>query len=121
MAMVSHVLSRRTPRRLRLSADAITQIQNNEITSIIAVANTPLPSSQYPGYGMGAFISAPSLYAGSPGPEYSDPGLFGSFPWYDRGLKYGAVLLIVDTASTGVDVANGLRPLVIDTLTGTSS
>ncbi len=104
-----------------LSSDDISALEHNEIGSSINVANTPLPSNQFPGYGLGVFIEAPSLYVGSPGPEYSDPGLFGTTPWFDVGLNYGAVLLIVDTATTGVDVTNGLRPLVIDTLNGTSS
>lgn len=97
-----------------LSNSAIVQIQQNEITSGINVASSPLPSNQYPGYGLGVFIEDPSLYTGSPGQEYCDPGLFGTTPWYDIGLQYAAVLLIVDTATTGVDVANALRPLVID-------
>lgn len=103
-----------------LSSNAIAQIQQNAITSGVTIGSSPLPADQYPGYGMGVFIEDSSLYTGSSGPEYCDPGLFGSTPWYDTGMGYGAVLLIVDTATTGVDVANGLRPLVIDAINGAS-
>jgi CubicO group peptidase (beta-lactamase class C family) len=101
-----------------LSASAVAEIEKNEIGSSINIANSPLPTEQYPGYGFGVFIAAPSLYPGSPGPQYADPGMFGSFPWIDLGLSYGAVLLIIDTATTGVDVANGLRPLVTNAMNG---
>ena len=72
----------------------------------------------YPGYGLSLFISAPSLYdAQSPGPEFSDPGLYGTTPWFDSGTGYGAVILIDQDTDTGLDIWNAVRPLILQQLT----
>ncbi len=106
-----------------LSASAISVLTTNQIAGL-PVAYTPFSSSaapDYPGYGLGVFISATSLYPGSPGPEFSDPGLYGSTPWFDNGLNYGAVLLIDQDTQTGLDMWNATRSLIIQQLNGTSS
>jgi len=107
-----------------LSASAIGTLTTNQIAGL-AVAYTPFSASaapSYPGYGLGVFISAPALYQpASPGPEFSDPGLYGATPWFDNGLNYGAVLLIDQDTQTGLDMWNAARPLIIQQLTGSSS
>ena len=106
-----------------LSANAISALQTNEIDGLPNTFN-PFPQSaatSYPGYGLGLFISAPALYQPSPGPEYSDPGLFGATPWFDNGLNYGAVILIDQDTTTGLNMWNAVRPLIIQQLTGSAS
>ncbi len=80
-----------------------------------------LRRSDYPGYGLGVFLSAPRKHPGSNGPEWSDPGVFGSIPWLDVALGYGAVLLlqsdIVNGTVTGLDIWDDLRPGIITQLT----
>lgn len=78
---------------------------------------SPLTVQDYPGYSLGLFISSSALHPGSPGPEFSDPGKYGSVPWYDTGLGYGAVLLIDQEGATGVDIWNAVRPIIIGQLT----
>ncbi len=89
---------------------------------------TPFPFGRridYPGYGLGMFLSAPRLHPGSEGPEWSDPGVFGTMPWIDLSLKYGAVLLLerdpADGTVTGIDIWDDLRPDIISQLTRSAS
>jgi CubicO group peptidase (beta-lactamase class C family) len=103
-----------------LSAASVAELEKNQIQNK-PVAFTPFPDGQaqfYPGYGFGLWISSPSLYAPSPGPEFSDPGLDGSTPWFDNGLKYGAVLLIEQDPATGLDMWNAARPIIVGQLGG---
>jgi CubicO group peptidase (beta-lactamase class C family) len=101
-----------------LSSSVISSdLETNQISGK-TVAYSPLDSTMYPGYASGLFISAASLYTGSPGPEFSDPGLFGTTPWFDNGLGYGAVLLISSNTQTGVNMWNAVRPEIISQLTG---
>ncbi|MDE0853318.1 MAG: serine hydrolase [Nevskia sp.] len=103
-----------------LSASAIAALTGNQIQGLPNVYN-PFPADaagDYPGYGLGVFISTPALYKPSPGPEYSDPGLYGAVPWFDNGLGYGAVLLINQDTSTGLAMWNAARPLIIQQLSG---
>jgi CubicO group peptidase (beta-lactamase class C family) len=86
----------------------------------IAAFPPALTPALFPGYGLGVFISSPTLYPGSPGPEFSDPGITGATPWFDMGLNYGAVLLINANAQTGVNMWNAARPLIIQQLTAPS-
>lgn len=102
-----------------LSSSAIATLQTNQIGGL-PKAFIPFSGSaaiDYPGYTLGLFISDPALYPGSPGPEFSDPGLSGATPWFDTGLGYGAVILIDDTTQTGLNMWNAVRPLIIDQLT----
>ena len=89
---------------------------DNQIAGL-PVAYSPLNTSQYPGYSFGFFSSAASLYPGSPGPEFSDPGLLGTTPWIDMGLGYGAVILTNSNTQTGLNAWNAARPKVIQQLT----
>jgi CubicO group peptidase (beta-lactamase class C family) len=104
-----------------LSAASITQLTTNQIQGLPS-AYTPFSSAaapDYPGYTMSLFISAPVLYQPqSPGPEYSDPGLYGTTPWFDTGTGYGAVILIDQDNQTGLDMWNAVRPLILQQLTG---
>jgi CubicO group peptidase (beta-lactamase class C family) len=101
-----------------LSSAAIGILTRNEIAGL-QIKNSPFGDAEaalYPGYTLGLFISDPSLHPGSPGPEYSDPGLTGATPWFDTGLGYGAVLLIDSNTFTGVAMWNKVRPLIIGQL-----
>jgi len=102
-----------------LSANAAGALTGNQIAGLQRV-NSPFGQDQakYPGYTLGLFISDPSLHPGSPGPEYSDPGLTGVTPWFDNGLGYGAVILINADTTTGVDMWNAARPIIISQLNG---
>jgi CubicO group peptidase (beta-lactamase class C family) len=104
-----------------LSSASITQLTTNQIAGL-PNAYTPFSSSaapDYPGYTMSLFISAPLLYQPqSPGPEFSDPGLYGTTPWFDTGTGYGAVILIDQDNQTGLDMWNAVRPLILQQLTG---
>jgi len=106
-----------------LSASAIGALKTNEIDGLPNTFNPfpPSAAASYPGYGLGLFISAPALYQPSPGPEFSDPGLFGATPWFDNGLNYGAMILISQDTQTGLDMWNAVRPLIIQQLTGSTS
>ena len=104
-----------------LSSSAAGQLTGNQIAGL-KVVYTPFSAaaaSNYPGYGLSLFISAASLYSSqSPGPEFSDPGLYGTTPWFDAGTGYGAVILIDQDTATGVDMWNATRPLILQQLTG---
>ncbi|HVT36230.1 MAG TPA: serine hydrolase domain-containing protein [Nevskiaceae bacterium] len=100
-----------------LSAAAVAELQRNQIAGK-PVAYSPLDPAQYPGYSYGLFASSASLYAGSPGPEFSDPGLLGTTPWIDAGLGYGAVMLTTSNTQTGLNLWNAVRPQIISQLTG---
>lgn len=102
-----------------LSSRAVGFLTANQIAGLARV-NSPFGQEQanYPGYTLGLFISDPSLHPGSPGPEYSDPGLTGVTPWFDSGLGYGAVILIDADTTTGVDMWNAARPIIIGQLGG---
>jgi hypothetical protein len=103
-----------------LSASSVTALETNQIQGL-PVAYTPFPAGQaqnYPGYGLGLWLSSPGLYPGSTGPELSDPGLYGTCPWIDNGLGYGAIVLIDQDVPTGLSMWNAARPLIIQQLTG---
>jgi CubicO group peptidase (beta-lactamase class C family) len=104
-----------------LSSGTAQQLTANQVSGL-KVIYTPFTSAtapDYPGYGLSLFISAPSLYsAQSPGPEFSDPGLYGTMPWFDTGTGYGAVILIDQDTATGLDMWNAARPLILQQLTG---
>lgn len=94
-----------------LSKQFLSQYGQSQIAGL-PVTYTPETSDQ-PGYSYGWFIASPSLYPGSSGPEISDPGLYGSTPWVDLDVGYGAVLFIQSTVATGADIQNGVRPLIL--------
>jgi len=82
----------------------------------LSVLETPADTHLYPGYSFGFWISDPSLYPGSNGPEVSDEGALGCTPWIDFDLGYSAVLLIKADGETGREIWNAIRPLIIDQL-----
>ena len=103
-----------------LSASSVTTMETNQIAGL-TVAYTPFPAavaSEYPGYGLGLWIESSVLYPGSQGPEFSDPGLYGTCPWIDNGLGYGAVLLINQDVPTGLSMWNAARTQIIKQLSG---
>lgn len=99
-----------------LSSAMVSEILSDQVAGL-PTRYTPFPllrALSYPGYGLGVFVSAPRLHPGSDGPEWSDPGLFGSMPWIDLSLGYGGVLLIISSDTvTGLDIWNDLRPEII--------
>lgn len=98
-----------------LSPRSIATLETNQIRGR-NVRYSPVDSALYPGYSFGFFISDASLHPGSAGPEFSDPGLFGTTPWIDEDLGYGAVLLIDKDSATGLGMWNAVRPLIIAAL-----
>ncbi|WP_169560523.1 serine hydrolase domain-containing protein [Nevskia ramosa] len=106
-----------------LSSAMVAQVLTDQTVGLRTIY-TPFPLGRridYPGYGLGVFLSAPRKHPGSNGPEWSDPGLFGTMPWLDVALGYGAVLLlqadIVNGTETGLDIWDDLRPGIITQLT----
>lgn len=101
-----------------LSSASVRELLRNQIAGLpILFAPFPQQARQsYTGYTLGFWVSDASLHPGSAGPEFSDPGLFGTTPWIDQDLGYGAVILIDDSTRTGLDMWNAVRPLIIDTL-----
>lgn len=109
-----------------LSSAMVAEILHDQ-TAGLRTVYTPFPFGRridYPGYGLGVFLTAPRKHLGSSGPEWSDPGVFGSIPWIDLSLGYGAVLLQADIISgteTGLDIWDDLRPGIITQLTTPAS
>ena len=102
-----------------LSTAMIGEILRNQVNGL-PITYSPFPVGQrpnYPGYGMGVFLSSTSLHPGSNGPEFSDPGLLGTTPWIDLGLGYAGVLVIDKTTIAGIAIWNQLRPEIIRQLT----
>jgi CubicO group peptidase (beta-lactamase class C family) len=101
-----------------LSQAAVEMLQTNQIAGT-PVVYEPFPSGdqdRFDGYTLGFWISASDQHPGSPGPEFSDPGLFGSTAWIDAGLGYGAVILIERSMETGLEMWSAVRPLLISQL-----
>ncbi len=98
-----------------LSSAMVAELKKNQTEGLpILFAPFSLSArSNFDGYTLGFWISDPGQYPGSPGPEFSDPGLFGTTPWIDDGLGYGAVILIDDSTQTGLDMWAAVRPLII--------
>lgn len=98
-----------------LSEKMIAAVTTDEIRKL-PVRYSPFSAARaayYPAYGLGVFGTAASLIAPSPGPEYIDPGLFGTVPWFDQGLGYGAVLLTTTTLDNGLNLGDALRADII--------
>ena len=101
-----------------LSSDAVRELKHNNIAGL-PIVYAPFPQqarSSYTGYTLGFWVSSSSLHPGSAGPEFSDPGLFGTTPWIDEDIGYGAILLIDNNTYTGLDIWNAVRPLIIQQL-----
>jgi Beta-lactamase class C and other penicillin binding proteins len=98
-----------------LIPETITMLTTSQISGL-SVLETPADTHLYPGYSFGFWISDPSLYPGSNGPEVSDEGALGCTPWIDFDLGYSAVLLIKADGETGREIWNAIRPLIIDQL-----
>lgn len=101
-----------------LSDSAVRELKHNNIAGL-PILYAPFPQqarSSYTGYTLGFWVSSPSLHPGSAGPEFSDPSLLGTTPWIDEDIGYGAIILIDDNTSTGLDIWNAVRPLIIQQL-----
>jgi CubicO group peptidase (beta-lactamase class C family) len=72
----------------------------------------------FSGYTLGLFITDPAQYQsdGTSGPEFVDPGLYGTTPWFDMDRKYGAVILITNDTITGLDMWTAVRPKIVSQL-----
>ena len=93
-------------------------LELNQIEGLPILNFAPVLSpTDFPGYSFGLFNAAPFMNAPSTGTEFSDPGSTGPAPWFDTGLGYGAVLLINDDSTTGIDMWNAARPLIIQQMT----
>ncbi len=94
--------------------------QNNTANVTIKPLSFLTDTSQnyFSGYTLGLFITDPDQYAsdGTSGPEFVDPGLFGTTPWIDMGVKYGAVILITNDTITGLDMWTAVRPQIVQQL-----
>lgn len=71
------------------------------------------------GYSFGWWHSDSAYLAAQPlpqtiGPELSDQGAFGCTPWIDLEMGYSAILLILDRTSTGTEIWNQIRPLIVE-------
>jgi CubicO group peptidase (beta-lactamase class C family) len=106
----------------RVLSDAMIQeLEKNQISGT-TIETLPFlqDSAPYfaPEYTLGFFVTNPAEYQqdGSPGPEFVDPGLFGTTPWIDTGLGYGAIIMITSDTQTGLDMWNAARPVVISQL-----
>lgn len=105
------------PGRRRVLSSRNTRLLHTDMIAGLPVLFRPDGlSADYPGYGLGMWYSEPSLHPGSNGPEWSDPGLTGATPWIDFDLRYGAVILIDEGTQTGIEIWNGVRPLIIEQL-----
>jgi CubicO group peptidase (beta-lactamase class C family) len=104
----------------RVLSDAMVhQLESNQIAGDTYEPIPFLSPSQQsyfaPEYTLGLFVTNPVEYssAGSPGPEFSDPGLYGTTPWLDAGLGYAAIILINQDVSTGLEMWTAVRPITI--------
>ena len=95
-----------------LSSESVARMTQDQKGSL-PVINSP-GGTALPGYSFGWWISDPSLYPGSSGPELSDQGAFGCTPWIDLDLSYTAIILIQSRTGTGTEIWNAVRPLVIE-------
>jgi CubicO group peptidase (beta-lactamase class C family) len=100
-----------------LSAQSVARMLQDQKGGL-PVVNSP-GGTALPGYSFGWWISDPILHPGSPGPELSDQGAFGCTPWVDLGAGYGAIVLIQDRTSTGTEIWNAVRPLILEELRNT--
>ncbi len=98
-----------------LSAASVQLLMQDQTAGLAAFAPPQLLGRRVAvtGYTLGFWISDPLEHPGSPGPEYSDPGLFGSLSWLDQGLDYGAVVLTADATGAGLRLWSQLRPELI--------
>ncbi len=102
-----------------LSSEMIHQLKISQTGTATFSLPSSFPSNaDSTGYTLGLFVTNAADYtsAGSPGPEFTDPGLFGTTPWFDSGLGYAAIILIYQDTATGIDMLNAVRPVVIDAL-----
>ncbi len=101
-----------------LSPATVAMLKVDQIKDAV-FADGPFSSEEqakFNGYSLGFWISDPLQHPGSSGPEFSDPGLFGTMAWIDVDPDYGAVILIESNASTGLEMWSAVRPLLINQL-----
>jgi CubicO group peptidase (beta-lactamase class C family) len=96
-----------------LSPQTVQMMSTSQISGL-PLLRSPGEDDLLLGYSFGFWISDPSLYPGSNGPELSDQGAFGCTPWVDFDLGYSAVLLLKDRTRTGTEIWNAIRPIIIE-------
>jgi CubicO group peptidase (beta-lactamase class C family) len=104
-----------------LSHTMVQALESSQIGKATFDTASSLPggtADYFTGYTFGLFITASSQYAnaGTSGPEFSDPGLFGATPWFDTGKNYAAIILINQDTVTGIDMLTAVRPVIITAL-----
>jgi CubicO group peptidase (beta-lactamase class C family) len=104
-----------------LSHTMVQALETSQIGNATFDPASSLPggtANYFSGYTFGLFITAPSQYAnaGTPGPEFSDPGLYGATPWFDTGKNYAAIILINQDTVTGLNMLTAVRPVVVTAL-----
>ena len=92
-----------------LSSDAVAVMRTNQVAGV-PVVSTPMPWAA--GYSFGWWFAPAFLLGLSQGPELSDPGKFGTTPWIDLDLGYGAVLLLATETLDGIQIQNAVREAV---------
>lgn len=86
-----------------LSATSAEALRTNQIGVLTATPPVGAAADHFTKYSFGFFQDAASIYNPSPGPEFSDQGLFGSTPWIDYGLNYAAVILLASPYTSPVN------------------
>lgn len=94
----------------RVLSSGLAAVMRTDQIEGLPVVYSPLPWPAV--YSFGWWFAPPFELGQSPGPELSDPGKFGTTPWIDLALGYGAVLLIEATTADGLQLQWQLRPAI---------
>ena len=90
-----------------LSTDAVLTLLGDQIGG---ASFAPTQQTNAVGYGLGVWRDR--VDANGYAVEVSSPGAFGCYPWIDRELGYGAIVLIDRRLSDGIELVELLRPLL---------
>ncbi len=100
-----------------LSPQIIAEFQKDQIAGLTRV-HDPW-KGEFTGYSFGWWFTDPKMHVGSPGPELSSQGTFGTTPWIDFGLRYSAVILVKSRIKEGTLIWNVVRPVIITQMSKT--